>query len=178
MIGRGDGYSGHDVIFSKGYSGIFAALEGDYEVELSARVTSIANHAQGVEIGFEAGEGRSFDAVIVCVPLGVLKKGAIAFDPPLPKAKRDAIESIGMGLLDKLYLRFDEAFWDDKSWTMTPRDDLPLGQFTQWMNLEKNLGEPILCAFNGGDAAYSLADKSDEQVVEIALETLRAAYPG
>ncbi|MEP0392182.1 MAG: FAD-dependent oxidoreductase [Erythrobacter sp.] len=176
VIGRGDGYGGHDVIFRDGYSAIFAAAEGDYELELSVKVASIDSRTQEVELGFEVGNGRTFDAVIVTVPLGVLKRDAIAFDPPLPKAKRTAIERIGMGVLDKLYLRFDQAFWDNKPWIMTPRCDLPFGQFTQWMNLKKYLGEPILCAFNGGSAALDLADKSDEQVVEIALETLRAAY--
>ena len=178
VLGKGDGYRGHDVIFKDGYSAIFAGLKGGYGLELNRTLTRAQYSGDQVQLSFVEGEVHACDAVVITVPLGVLKRDAIAFNPPLPEATRDAIERIGMGVLDKLYLRFEEAFWDDKSWILTLRDDLPLGQFTQWMNLEKYLGEPILCAFNGGAAALSLADKSDEQVLETALETLRAAYPG
>ena len=36
------------------------------------------------------------DYVIITVPLGVLKAGSITFDPPLSKAKQDAIKSAGI----------------------------------------------------------------------------------
>jgi len=177
VIDRGDGYRGHDVIFEEGYSGIFKAAEGDYDLELSATLVSVDSSGSQVQLGFEDGGQHSCDAVIITVPLGVLKRGTIQFCPPLPKAKRDAIERIGMGVLDKVCLRFEAAFWDNKSWIMTPRDDLPLGQFTQWLNLLPYLDEPILVAFNGGSAAVALADEPDERVIELALETLRGAYP-
>ena len=53
------------------------------------------------------------DRVIVTVPLGVLKAGTIAFDPPLPEEKQQAIERLGFGLLDKVVLKFDQPFWPD-----------------------------------------------------------------
>lgn len=40
--------------------------------------------------------------VIVTVPLGVLKKGAIAFHPPLPAAKQLAIKRLAMGSYTKV----------------------------------------------------------------------------
>jgi polyamine oxidase len=46
-------------------------------------------------------DGQTFEleasAVIVTVPLGVLRAGTIAFDPPLSEAKRRAIDRIAMG---------------------------------------------------------------------------------
>ena len=36
------------------------------------------------------------------VPVGVLKRGTIAFDPPLPPDKQDAISRMGFGLLNKV----------------------------------------------------------------------------
>jgi len=36
---------------------------------------------------------HEFDAVVVTVPLGVLKAGDIAFDPALPNDKQNAIDS-------------------------------------------------------------------------------------
>ena len=50
---------------------------------------------------------------MVTIPLGVLKTGRIDFSPKLPAKHRRAIRLLGMGTLDKLYLRFDEVFWDE-----------------------------------------------------------------
>jgi lysine-specific histone demethylase 1 len=49
--------------------------------------------------------------VLVTAPLGVLKKGAISFNPPLPQAKQAAISRLGFGVLNKLVLLFPYAFW-------------------------------------------------------------------
>jgi monoamine oxidase len=48
---------------------------------------------------FTCGPG---DAVLVTVPLGVLKKGSISFEPPLPQRKLDAIQRMGFGVLNKV----------------------------------------------------------------------------
>ena len=176
VIGKGDGYSGDDVIFAEGYAPLLAALEGSYHVQLSAQVSSIAIGDDSVDLGLGDQSALAFDAVIVTVPLGVLKAGSIAFSPSLPDEKRAAISRIGMGTLDKLYLRFESAFWDDKTWIHTPDTGRPRGEFNQWMNLEPYLGEPILLAFNGGSAAHALAELSDADMLKAALATLDAAY--
>ena len=36
--------------------------------------------------------------MLVTVPLGVLKAGSIAFDPPLPQRKQEAIQRMGFGV--------------------------------------------------------------------------------
>jgi monoamine oxidase len=119
-----------------------------------------------------------FDAVIVTVPLGVLKAGALPFDPVLSPDKRDAIARIGMGTLDKLYLAFADPFWDAAPvWISTIETGLPEGQFVQWMNLQAVLGVPIVMAFNAADAARALADLSDDAVVARGVQALNSAYP-
>jgi lysine-specific histone demethylase 1 len=42
------------------------------------------------------------DAVLVTVPLGVLKENVITFDPPLPEEKQSAIDRLGFGNLNKV----------------------------------------------------------------------------
>ena len=42
------------------------------------------------------------DAVLVTVPLGVLKKGDLRFNPPLPERKLGAIQRMGFGTLNKV----------------------------------------------------------------------------
>ena len=176
----GLGYEGPDVKFPNGYDEVFASLAGEYEVRLSSKVDRILHSDSGVKIEVQHDdEEYAFDAVIVTVPLGVLKKGAIAFDPPLSATKKAAISRMGFGLFDKLYLQFEDAFWDkDASTIFTPSNELPRGQFNYWLNLEKYLDAPILLAFNGASQAYALSQQPDEVLVERAVQTLEMAYPG
>jgi hypothetical protein len=48
--------------------------------------------------------GRVFraDAAVVTVPLGVLKRGGLEFDPPLPPRKVEKIDKVGFGVLNKV----------------------------------------------------------------------------
>ncbi len=46
------------------------------------------------------------DAVLVTVPLGVLKENIITFDPPLPEEKQSAIDRLGFGNLNKVNYYF------------------------------------------------------------------------
>ena len=50
------------------------------------------------------GKSEAFeaDAVLVTVPLGVLKASAIQFDPPLPEWKKTVIHRMGFGNLNKV----------------------------------------------------------------------------
>ena len=97
-------------------------------------------------VALEAGGQRWIaDAVIVTVPLGVLKAGTIRFDPPLPEDHQRAIEAIGFGRYEKLILQFDEPFWDDVDQISVARS----GAFTNWYNLKRVTGQPVLMALNG-----------------------------
>ncbi len=42
------------------------------------------------------------DAVVMTVPLGVLKSSTISFHPQLPEWKQQAINNLGFGLLNKV----------------------------------------------------------------------------
>lgn len=56
------------------------------------------------------------DHVICTVSLGVLKEQHLAmFEPPLPQKKKDAIQGLTLGTVDKLFLEFKEPFWP-KDW--------------------------------------------------------------
>ncbi|MEM1361784.1 MAG: FAD-dependent oxidoreductase [Pseudomonadota bacterium] len=173
-----DDYDGADLVFPGGYAQILPALSGGYDVQLQHEAQRISRGNNGIEITFSDGKSHSADAVIVTVPLGVLKAGRPQFDPPLPRAKRRAIEKLGMGLLDKLYLHFDEVFWDrNATWIATPQNGFPPGFFNQWLNFDKLFGLPVLMAFNGGRPAYELATLPDDPFIDMALKTLEGAYP-
>lgn len=51
------------------------------------------------------------DAVIVTLPLGVLKQGTVSFNPPLSTPKQAAIHRAGFGNVVKIVLEFEQMFW-------------------------------------------------------------------
>ena len=168
-----DGYAGVDVLFPGGYAGVLGALSGGYELRLTTKVRQVAHDGGGVRV-----DGEAFDAAIVTLPLGVLKAGAVTFEPALPAGKSAAIDRLGMGVLDKLYLQYDDVFWDrDVTWISTVATGLPRGQFNGWLNLVPYLDAPVILAFNGGPAALALAGQDDAALVRTAAGVLERAYP-
>lgn len=171
---EGDWLGGRDVLFPGGYDQILTGLRGGYGTRLSSPVQTIDYSAGGMILETNA-ERVTADAAIVTVPLGVLKAGHIRFTSPLPAAKQEAIDRLGMGLLDKVYLRFDRIFWDagvDWLGYVGPEP----GHFSLWLNVAKYIGQPVLLAFNAASAADALSRLSDEALVDEAMTALRAMY--
>ena len=175
---RDTDYGGDDVVFPDGYAQLFDAFISDLNIQFKHTLSNMVLREGTIELESKTGETDTFDAVIVTVPLGVLKKGKIAFTPPLPAEKQQAIASLGMGVLDKVYLRYDDVFWDaDATWIVTPEKGLLQGQFNQWLNLYPYAGKPVIMAFNGAQPARDLAGLADAEVIERAQQTLDIAYP-
>lgn len=85
-------------------------------------VTAVASSEDEDEDGATHDAEQQFDgidAVVCTVPLGVLKVGAITFEPPLPPDKRAAISTVGVGHLSKCILCFKRPFWS------SPTDPVP-----------------------------------------------------
>ncbi|GAB5446131.1 MAG: hypothetical protein Gyms2KO_10040 [Gymnodinialimonas sp.] len=170
-------YQGEDLMVAGGYDQLLQSLVGGLDLRLNWQVSEI-NHSPGSAAIRGADGGRlTFDAVVVTLPLGVLKAGRVAFDPPLPSQKQTAIQALGMGVLDKVYLKYRNVFWDaETTWILTPDTGLPQGQFNQWLNLYPYTGEPVIMAFNGGQPARDLSGRSDSEIVEMATSVLARTY--
>nr|XP_030688041.1 peroxisomal N(1)-acetyl-spermine/spermidine oxidase isoform X3 [Globicephala melas] len=79
----------------------------------------------------ECEDGGCFPAhhVVVTVPLGFLKERLDTFfEPPLPTEKAEAIRKIGFGTNNKIFLEFEEPFWqpDCQHIQVVWRDTSPL----------------------------------------------------
>lgn len=171
---EGEDIEGEDVIFPGGYKQVLEILIDGYEVRLGTVVDRVEVTDQAVKVR-ASDAGFTADAVLVTVPLGVLKSGNIAFDPPLSQSRQGAIERLGMGLLDKVYLRFGEVFWDadvDLIGYLGPQR----GYFSEWVNMYKYTGEPILLGFNAASVAEELGSRTDAQIIDEAMSALRNMY--
>lgn len=91
----------------QGYGALVAEHAAGLPVTLETPVTKIRWGGQGVEVETPRGTIRA-RAVILTVSTGVLAAGDIAFDPPLPAEKRDAINAISMGYYNHITLQFSQ----------------------------------------------------------------------
>ena len=166
---------GGDVVFPGGYSQIVDVLSAGRDIRLNHAVTEI-DHA-GSEAVITTASGETFDAdrVVVTVPLGVLKAGALSFTPALPPRMQEAIDSLDMGILNRTCLLFDDAFWDrDVEW-IGYAGEHP-GQWSETLNLYPYLRRPVLAMFNPGSYGAEIEEHSDQELVAGAVETLEAVF--
>ncbi|NQX05145.1 FAD-dependent oxidoreductase [Rathayibacter sp. VKM Ac-2856] len=160
-------------VLTDGLAPLVETLLTDVEVSLRAAVSGIGYTETGASIRLGTGESFTADRVLVTVPIGVLQSEAIAFDPPLPFAHRTAIASLGSGVVDTLWLRFDEPFWDTDAelparWSLVGS----AAGITEWLNLEPATGEPVLVGLVGADQALSLQSLSDDELLVVAQSAL------
>lgn len=114
-------------------------------------------------------------ACVVTVPAGVLRHSgdatAIAFDPPLPAEKRQALERIETGDVVKAALWFRSRFWEriaggryrDAAFFRTAGEPFAV----YWRSIPPR--DTIVCAWSGGPAATEMLHESNDALVERAV---------
>jgi monoamine oxidase len=168
-----EGFAGDDVLFPNGYDQIMQNLAADLTVRLEHVVSEIAYDDKGVTVTTAQGVFTA-EQVVVTLPVGILQRGSVRFSPSLPEEKQTAIGRLGMGVLNKLYLRFDEIFWDEEDWIgYIPANK---GEWSDYVNIAKVVQKPILLCFNAGVYGAQIEAFSDEKIVDAAMQTLRTIY--
>nr|BFD80739.1 FAD-dependent oxidoreductase [Streptomyces sp. Xyl84] len=169
-----DAVEGDEVIFPGGYDVLPLTLAEGLDVRPGRAVTAVTRSAAGVRVDTE---DESFDAahVIVTVPLGVLKAGAIEFTPALPDAVAGPIARLGMGVFNKVFLQFPDRFWQDDVYAIRQhgRAGVP---WHSWYDVSVVSGRPMLLTFAGGVWGREIEQKTDEEVVSSVLGALREIY--
>lgn len=168
-----DAFGGGDALLPEGYDRLAAFVADGLDVRRELAVRSVARDDR-VTVAGPWGEEVA-DHVIVTVPLGVLKAGAIEFEPGLPDDHVKAIDALGMGVLDKLYMRFPRVFWDNELALFDIATENS-SHFPEWVNFEPVLGEPMLMGFVAGSYARELEGEDDDAVVAKAMSVLGTAY--
>ncbi|MGB8860321.1 MAG: FAD-dependent oxidoreductase, partial [Ilumatobacteraceae bacterium] len=170
--GTAEGSEGDDLLVLGGYDTLVTAALDGQDIRLGWAAATIDTSGEQAVVTNRVGEVVTAHAVVVTVPLGVLKAGVIQFVPPLPFTHTAAIEAIGMGLLDKLWLRWDEAWWSQtaQQWTRVAATD---DAFVEWFNLLDVAGAPVLLGLIGGAEARWWAERTDEDVLAAALASLQ-----
>lgn len=171
----GDGaYSGGNKFVVGGYDNIPKLLAENLTIEYGVVVNKITWGTNGVTVTAGA-KSWSARAVIVTIPLGVLKAGKVTFSPALPAKYTQAINQMAMGVLDRCILRFPTAFWGSDYSTFTLAGSDPHAWY-QFIPLNEPLGIPALMAFNAGSRAFALEAKSDAQIVAEMTQVVQKAF--
>ena len=170
---HGDYAGGEQDVVTSGYDALPRLLADDLQIQLKTQVTAITRGDHSVVV--HAGD-RSFEgpAAIVTVPLGVLKSGAIAFDPPMPDGHLRAVNALGFGVLSKSFFRFERRTWNVENAFYQFMGTEP-GAWSQWFSLPGAAG-PIVLAFNAGDRGRAVESSSPGDLMTGALPIARRLF--
>lgn len=164
---------GHQLVVG-GYQKILQQLLGNYEISFNAVVKKINYEKNKVELFSSLGKHEA-DAVIMTVPLSILKEESIDFFPKLSPRKITALNNLGMGLLNKVILEFPDVFW--------PEDYQIIGYCTRNYQFAPNFQnfycyykKPILIALPGATIAENLEKLTDQEIIEMAMQLLRHMF--
>lgn len=168
-------FPGEDRLFPSGYGALPRHLAAGLDVRLDTPVMRIAWRRDPIELHTPRGV-HTARRLVVALPLGVLRSGDVAFDPPLPPSRREAVhEGLAMGLLNKVALRFEGAFWPvERDWLQVV--DAAPGEFAEWVSLHRSTGRPALFGFNAAAAAERIERLDDAATVALAMRRLRGVF--
>jgi len=113
-------------------------------------------------------------AAVITVPLGVLKKGKIIFDPPLPASHQGALDRLEMGTFNKIVLEFPHAFWPTEPDLIALLDPGLAVPF--FVNLQRYTERPILLGFAGGGPGRGFTGRASDEIVGRVTKDLRGSF--
>lgn len=167
-------FPGDDALFVQGFRVIPEFLAQGLSIELGQVVKEIQWYQSPVQVITQKTRFIA-DHVVITLPLGVLQAKSVRFTPELPQSKQTAIAKLGMGVLNKCYLRFPNVFWSvDVDWLEYV--SAKKGEWTEWVSFKRVANLPILLGFNAADRGREMEAWSDQQIVTNAMQTLRMIY--
>jgi polyamine oxidase len=141
-------------------------------------VTDISIHDHHITIATPS-TSLGANAVILAVPLGCLQHSTITFNPPLPGRIQSAITNLGFGNLEKIFLKFDTAWWITASpleppdvYTFLPPTTLPSSAPKQLLTMFSLArlplhGQPVLAVYLADAWTTYIASESAVAIVDL-----------
>jgi monoamine oxidase len=128
------------------------------------------------QVSVHTTSGQTFTApkLVVTLPLPVLERGRVTFEPALPDKAR-ALRGLRMGPVIKLGLRFDDAFWWTRERERVGFVLAPDQPFRVLWTTYPVLA-PLLIAWSAGPGADLLAELPDEAILERGLRTVQTVF--
>eukprot|EP00090_Calanus_glacialis_P045560 TRINITY_DN8539_c0_g1_i1.p1 TRINITY_DN8539_c0_g1~~TRINITY_DN8539_c0_g1_i1.p1 ORF type:complete len:784 (+),score=291.53 TRINITY_DN8539_c0_g1_i1:46-2397(+) len=186
----GFAFTGSHLTVRNGYSCVPVALSEGLDIKLNTAVRQVRYTQTGVEVTTSNARNNTnpvtfkADCVLCTLPLGVLKQSIqqptsspnmVTFNPPLPDWKKEAIQRLGYGNLNKVVLCFDRIFWDNNSnlFGHVGSTTASRGELFLFWNLYK---APVLLALVAGEAAAIMENVSDDVIVGRCIAVLKGIF--
>jgi monoamine oxidase len=165
--------------FVGGYDGLVSAIFQRIDpklcdVRLNSVATAVTWGTKSAAVRTSAGQTFAAPQLIVTVPLGVLKAGAIEFSPKLAE-KEDAMSRLEMGDAERVSLCLASDAWvahdhfSPEGFLFTGEPPLPVW----WVSRPPPF--PVVTGWAGGRNARALRELDDAARVDAAVAALAAA---
>jgi len=139
------------------------------DVRFQEAVQSVTYTDKEVVLDLEGGSEK-FDAVILTLPLGVLKEGKFGLD--LPRGHREALKGLQAGHAEKIFLHFDKPFWGKDDQHIVYVSGVPV--CCSWF--EPVADRPVLVGHLAAGLAAQSTQDGPEKTARLAMEQLRGVY--
>jgi monoamine oxidase len=117
-------------------------------------------------------------------PITTLNQGKIAFTPRLPEKKTNAMKQVKMGVVNKVCLVFPRIFWPLHLDRFGSLSDLSSespskvrGRSYMFINMYHETQLPCLAVVLSGQAAISMEEESDNDIVYGIMDRLCLMFP-
>ena len=107
-------FQGDHTIVTYGFSDVLQRLAKPLDICHGVAVEKIKDVGGKICVTDRKGEEYFADRCIVTVPLALLKRKAIKFEPELSARKQLAIRRLGAGRIEKILLTYDSKWWSYK----------------------------------------------------------------
>lgn len=177
LIDAEDEYPGGDALVLGGLDRVPWLLARGLRVRTGVPVVRLRDDPARRRVTATLRDGTTLTAAaaIVTVPLGVLQRGGVTFDPPLPAAAHEALHRIGIGLVEKTVLRFAAPFWPREA-ELLVHPPAAGDTVTEHLSLLPSHGVPALVGLAGGPRALAHAALDEDARTARALAPLRRAF--
>ena len=144
-------------------------------VILESVVSRVDWSGEKVEVITSEGQHHVADKVILAVPVGVLQKDAIEFNPPLDMDRAEALQRIDFLTGFKMFLRFEECFYPNVVNCKVPSGEKA---FYDAAYKKEATSHVLTLLVQGAHAADYFKLGSKEAMVQAALDELDVMFDG
>ncbi len=163
---------GGDAMVTGGFQRVPEFLAKKVRVERSAAVAQVQARDSNVTIRMLTGPPQQVDAVVIAVPVALLQAGLPRVDP-WPSAIKQATDSLATGHLERVVLSYDGRWWPDAEVLNVVGS--PRQCWSEWYDLSRVVGRPVVVGFSGGNAAES-RPVTDRSCIAQAQRVLQRAF--
>jgi len=159
----------------KGYGDFFSHFLKGIDITYNVQITKVIQDKNKVTLYDQKGNIYKTDYVVVSVPIGVLKRNDIKFEPAISNGKQSLIKNTDIIMINKVMIEFTEKFWGDE-FAITLLDK----EFEDFygINFHNINGKNLLIFIINDSVDFSLANYNVDQLQRYLVNKLKKCFPG